>query len=518
MIRTIIKREFLDNLLSFKFIACVLVAIILTTVSTVFLMSDYQARLKDYRTGVTLNEENLKKVPVYSYLAFKVFKEPNPLSIFVSGIERETGNYTNLSHRDIPASLKGGRITNEFSHILSFFDLSSIITILFSILAILLSYNAFSGEREDGTLSLVLANSIPRYKLLLGKYLGMLIALAVPIVFSFAIGLLIISVAGIQFSGTFTPSVLLLCTYSIVYLSTVLLIGILASSRTKNSSTSLLVLLAFYLAANVIVPTGAKSFAEDTIGFHARNYEKNIQGLLDERTSELDQKIGELRPPRTWSFRETTSEGGILLNRINPPLLIDFLKKLYPMQERTIENYAIRINSLREKDDQITYGTRKLENMLLLLVPPSNFTRSAELIADTGEDNLERFFSGLTRFWHEYVRYLDEKDAFGLRYFYPYQEEFNKEEKELISNINKDHKGGAFRPYNGKYAREARSHNPGFHNLDFNDMPQFLSKEPSIEEKIVNMMPSFTILFFYNLLFLFLSHLSLNIYDPRRPR
>jgi ABC-type transport system involved in multi-copper enzyme maturation permease subunit len=516
MIRTIIKREFLDNFLSFKFIACVVVAIVLTFVSTALLTNDYRASLKDYEAGIALSNDSLKRVPVYSYLTFKVFKKPNPLSIFVSGVERETGNYVNLSHRDIPASLKGGRITNEFSHILSFFDLSSIITVLFSILAILLSYNAFSGEREDGTLSLVLANSIPRYELLLGKYLGMLIALVAPIILSFAVGLLIVFVAGIPLTGTFAATVFILCVSSIIYLSTVLLIGVLASSRTKKPFMSLLVLLAFYIASIIILPTAIKNYAENTIGLNARNYEKNVQGLLDARTDELDQKTGELRPPRTWSFRETTSEGGILLKRINPPVLIEFLKKLFPITQKTIENYAVRINSLREEDERITARTRRWQNLLLLLVPPSNFSRSAELIADTGEDHLTRFFSELALYWHAYVRYLDEKDAFGLRYFYPYQEEFNQTEKELIANINKDYKGGPFRPYTGKYALEARSYNPGFRDLDLNDMPRFSFEETSVEEKIVQALPGLLILLLYNLLFLFLSHLSLNAYDPRR--
>lgn len=516
MIKVIIKREFLDNLLSFKFIACVMVAIVITVISTTLLTGDYQARLKDYDTGTALNNDSLKHIPVYSYLSFKIFKKPTPLSIFVSGVERETGNYVNLSHRDIPASLKGGRITNDFAHVLSFFDLSSIITVLFSILAILLSYRAFSGEREDGTLSLVLANSVPRYKLLLGKYLGMLIALAIPVVLSFTIGFLIVLVAGIPVSGMFALSGLMLCVSSIIYLSTILLIGVFVSSRTKRSFMSLLVLLVFYIASIVIIPTAIKGFAENVITLNARNYEKNIQGLLDERTKELNQKTGELRPPNTWSFRETTSEGGILLNRINPPLLMEFLKKLFPMQEKTIENYALRIDSLRKRDDQITYRIRKWRDLLLLLVPSSNFTRSAELIADTGEDNVKRFFSELTLYWHEYVRYLDEKEAFGLRYFYPYQEEFNKKEKALIANIDKDYVGGPFRPYDGKYAEEARSYNPGFRELSLNDMPEFAFGEPSIGEKTVQALPGLVIQFFINLLFLFLSHLSLNAYDPRR--
>jgi hypothetical protein len=155
-----------------------------------------------------------------------------------------------------------------------------------------------------------------------------------------------------------------------------------------------------------------------------------------------------------------------------------------------------------------------------MLIPPSNFARSAELIADTGEDNLYRFINRLTLYWHQYVQYLKEKDAFGIRYFYPYLEEFSPKEKELIDNINRDYnrgyKSGAFRPYSGKYAQEARSNNPEYHNLDLSDMPQFSFKEIGFTEKVVGTLPGLLIMFLYNLLFLFLSHLSLNTYDPRR--
>ncbi len=51
MIRTIVKREFLDNLLSFKFIACVLVAIVVSLTSTAILTRDYQDRLRNYDKG-----------------------------------------------------------------------------------------------------------------------------------------------------------------------------------------------------------------------------------------------------------------------------------------------------------------------------------------------------------------------------------------------------------------------------------------------------------------------------------
>ena len=50
-------------------------------------------------------------------------------------------------------------------------DVVFIFKIVLSALAILFAYNTISGEREDGTLKLVLSNAIPRDTIVLGKYL-----------------------------------------------------------------------------------------------------------------------------------------------------------------------------------------------------------------------------------------------------------------------------------------------------------------------------------------------------------
>ena len=192
MIATIIRREFLDNLLSFKFVACVLVAVMVSLASTSILTSDYQGRLKNYDVGVASARETLTKVPVYSCLKFRMFWKPTPLSIFIAGIERKAGSYAEFGtlQIDIPASLQGGTTKNEFAASFSIFDFSAVIIIIFSVLAILLSYGSISGEKEEGVLSLALANSVPRHKILLGKYLGALVSISVPLAMCFILGIL----------------------------------------------------------------------------------------------------------------------------------------------------------------------------------------------------------------------------------------------------------------------------------------------------------------------------------------
>ncbi|HML83996.1 MAG TPA: ABC transporter permease subunit, partial [Bacteroidales bacterium] len=57
---------------------------------------------------------------------------------------------------------------NGISNLISPFDLITITGILLSLLAILFSYDSISGEREDGTLKLLLSNHLPRPLLLTG--------------------------------------------------------------------------------------------------------------------------------------------------------------------------------------------------------------------------------------------------------------------------------------------------------------------------------------------------------------
>lgn len=518
MIRTIIKREFLDNLLSFKFIACVVVAIVLTTVSTVFLTSDYQARLKDYRAAVTLNEANLKKVPVYSYLAAKVFKEPNPLSIFVSGIERETGTYADINHRDIPASLRGGSIKNEFSHMFSFFDLSSIIAIIFTLLAILLSYNAITGEKEEGTLSLALTNSVPRYKILLGKYLGILISLAVPLTLLFLVGILIVlSSRDVKVNSSFLSSMALLLVFSLLYISSIALIGLFVSSRTRKPFTSLLVLLSFYVITVFLLPLAISAYATRQISLETRNFEANLTNITDERERAVEQSLRNIRSPRTWLLPLPGHRGGMLFPRITPPAYLEFYKKLIPIREKIMEEYAVKIDNLRDIDDAAAAKIRRWRNTIQAVMPSTNLSRITDLTAETGEDNFLRFVAQLKTYWQSYVRYLDEKSAFGLKYFYPYPEEFTSQEQNLIDRINKDYaEGKELRGYRGKYLEEALGVNPEVRPLDLSDLPAFVFHGRSIPDKTEAALPNILILISYNLVFLLLAHFSFNRYDPRR--
>ena len=59
-------------------------------------------------------------------------------------------------------------------------------------MALLFTFDAFIGEKERGTLKLVMAQSLPRHTLLLGKFLGAMLAIAIVVSLAIVVNLIIV--------------------------------------------------------------------------------------------------------------------------------------------------------------------------------------------------------------------------------------------------------------------------------------------------------------------------------------
>src|SRR6185369_4501123 len=111
-------------------------------------------------------------------------------------------------------------------------SLSSLVTYLVPLIALLLGYDAIVGERERGSLELLLSMPITRFELLLGKFAGLAAALAVSTALGFGAALLALSNEldgrdAMHFFG-FAGSALLL---GLAFLSMSLCLSVLACNR-----------------------------------------------------------------------------------------------------------------------------------------------------------------------------------------------------------------------------------------------------------------------------------------------
>ena len=133
-------------------------------------------------------------------------------------------------------------------------SLVSLVIYLVPLIALLLGFDAIVGERERGSLDLLLALPITRGELLLGKYLGLAAALALAMLAGLA---LVGGVLGWQFGANglfhyagFVFSTLLM---GLAFLSLAVLLSVLARDRTRASGLAIALWFFFVLVFDLLL-------------------------------------------------------------------------------------------------------------------------------------------------------------------------------------------------------------------------------------------------------------------------
>ena len=143
-------------------------------------------------------------------------------------------------------------------------SLASLAVFLIPLIALLLGFDSIVGERERGSLDLLLALPITRLELLLGKYLGLALALTLSTCAGFgAVAVVLwkhLDAAGLyHYSGFMLSSVLL----GLAFLSIAVLLSVLARERTRASGMAIAAWFFFVLVFDLVmlgllVSTGGK--------------------------------------------------------------------------------------------------------------------------------------------------------------------------------------------------------------------------------------------------------------------
>lgn len=151
-------------------------------------------------------------------------------------------------------------------------SLVSLVIYLIPLISLLLGFDAIVGERERGSLGLLLALPITRFELLLGKYLGLALALTLSTVAGFGFVAVLLwkhmdANALYHFGGFMFSSVLL----GLAFLSIAVLLSVITRERTRASGLAIaawffFVLVFDLLLLGVLVTTGDK-FGGDTFAW-----------------------------------------------------------------------------------------------------------------------------------------------------------------------------------------------------------------------------------------------------------
>jgi len=273
MIWHIIKRELFDHINSLRFILTVVILSALMVTNAVVHLRTHPERVRNYSKNVTESLNTLKsRTQLYSLAELgpgNLYKSPSLLAFIADGGNAYLPGYIS-NGESWSQSGPGWRVKSNWW--LSYgtvnpdakdlrpqatkIDWVFIIIYLLSFIPILFTFDALSGEREQGTLRLCLANPISRPVLLIGKFLGTLVTVLIPFVFVVLLNLVVVSIdSWTQLSAADWGRLGLILLMASSYAGIFIGLGLMVSAGTREPRVSLVILLLIWVATVVFMPS-----------------------------------------------------------------------------------------------------------------------------------------------------------------------------------------------------------------------------------------------------------------------
>ncbi len=271
MIWHISKRELYDNLNSLRFALTTVLLLGLMLTNAVVHLREQPARIQKYLTAVRDARDALEARADSLYeLAQKgpgkLYKKPSDLHFCAEGgdpflssaVEAlhyfwESGDLKSFWQMRYPAATPNLiNIRPDVTKV----DWAFVIGYVLSLIALLFTFDSVAGERESGTLRLMLANSVPRHTVLIGKFLGALMSVSIPFALAVLINLLVLSMShAIHLSADTWGRLGIIFGVALLYVCLFLALGLLVSTRVQRSAVSLVMLLLTWVTLVVFMPS-----------------------------------------------------------------------------------------------------------------------------------------------------------------------------------------------------------------------------------------------------------------------
>ena len=312
MIGIVFKKEMLSHLLSQRFAACTVLAVVLIIANGVLTSQTYVHKKASYLTQRAAEETKLHEITYYSALgrdwlvstksgfkpkaAPRALRAPRPLAVFAQGAERQAGQAVKVMLFNVPyqaEEVSPFQSSNPYLAIFAFFDMVYIFQLVLGLLAVLIASEAISGEKEDGTLRLMLTTNASRAQVLAGKVLAGLTTLAIPTALGFILlTILLLGTENIEVGVGEWVRVGLLFALSLLYLLVFYLIGLMISCVTHRSATSLIYALFAWALLAIVLPNSISALLNEQANMgekHAQAHHKAAQVW-----KEFDQEVTDL--------------------------------------------------------------------------------------------------------------------------------------------------------------------------------------------------------------------------------
>jgi ABC-type transport system involved in multi-copper enzyme maturation permease subunit len=539
MIWRIAKKDFLLNLMTFKFAVGTVLCIVLVAAFMPVLVKDYQERLEIYNKRVADNNAELKKVKVYKNITPTVYRPPALFSVFSAGAEKQVGDsskllsyyhFEDLSGRPsdrIPEISAASAEGNPYLSVFPVFDMSLIFKMVIGVLALLVAYDTVSGERERGTLKLILSGTVARYQVLFGKLLAGLMTLAVPVTIAFIVGVLILMLFPmVDLTGWGWARIGLMYIASLVFISAMYNIGLLFSSLARRSAISLVVGLFVWMVCAIVIPNGSVYLAAQVRPLEAQEkVDAQIASLREELEREIEhvqrrseEDGGGVQTPAYGAFRN-------LYPRFLEPPAMESSREFYPSMQRLLSDYAEKQWKLERTYLSSLLKQKDFAKSVSRTSPISLYENAMSALAGTDLAAFQYFMDRVRTHRNEVIEYIRSRtdNHTSTSFFTPCTEEEAAQFGRLIRAtmvVETDEDGKVVRVHSSENVTALLEWQAkrwvATPSLDVSDLPRFILRpDLDVVNSVQRAIPDLALLAFFNVLFFALSFVAFLRYDVR---
>jgi ABC-type transport system involved in multi-copper enzyme maturation permease subunit len=503
MIWNIARKEVLSNLLTLRFAVGMALLFFLTLLFTSILIKDYGHNLEEYNKQIAQSAKTLNQIKVYQNLRPEVHKPPEVLTLFSKGIEENVSKSARVSVFDVPVLSSSGTSKNPLLSVFSVLDVVLVFKLVVTVLALLLAYDAVSGEKETGTLGLMFSNPVPRYQLVLGKFVGGMLTLALPIVIGFLITSLIMEFSPmVKLGAAEWLRIAFMFVVSLIMVSVLFNIGLCISSMTRRAADTLMVLLLIWVVFLLVVPNASAYLATRIKPIVSR---AKINAQIQDLQNRMNEEIREIRrqnpedPNRIYIQSDDRDSSGfymyygtkaeverrLILNPLIGPLRMDYAREIGEVNRQYLESLV---------------SQKKWTEWLSRLSPISAYENLMSALARSDLSNLEHFSRSAKDYRQQLVDYFQNKKIFSSVRF------FGTMKLEDVFEIKK----------NIEYGRALMRYadrNP--EPLDLSDLPSFQDRQENVLVSLKRMLPDLLLLIGAGFLFFICAFMAILKYDVR---
>ena len=374
MLKSIIRKEILSNLLSYKFSIIIILSTILILVSIFVMYRDYCLALENYEIlRRTKSDDPVVVIP------------PTPLGIFAKGLDENLcRSYERGFGGRINASSKQKSVNNLFK-LFTAPDLLYIIKVILSLCAMLFAFDIICGEKEIGTLRQSLSCSLKRPILIIGKWIGGFTSFILPFFIAVLLGTIFVTLSPmVDMNPDNWLKLGLFLLSSVIYLAVFFSLGLLISCLTHQSSSSLVISLFVWAMLVFLIPNLGNILARQLVRI------PTVQQLELKREQILIKTGLEVNRPQTTMHERMEAH-----------------KRFNSENEMLGEDYRNRFNRLVKVSQNITR-----------ISPAAAFTFLATDITGTGMSEERNLRRAVLQYMHIAGDWDDEK---GNRPAFSYQ-------------------------------------------------------------------------------------------------